>query len=78
MLGWEYQICVKYWFRSSIIITLANQDYYLLILIDSLMYEIKTEDVLKILIRIKEYLILVIIKLSQYITMIQRNQLLVR
>ena len=46
---------------------------YSLIMIDSLIYEMKTKDVLKILVRIKKYLILVIIKLSQYIIMIQTN-----
>ena len=40
---------------------------------DNLMYEIKTEDVYEVLVRIKKYLILVIIQLSQNIMMIQTN-----
>ena len=40
---------------------------------DSLMYEIKTEDVCKNLGKIKKCLILVIIQLSQNIMMIQTN-----
>ena len=44
---------------------------------DSLMYEIKTEDI-KILATIKKLLALVIIQLSQNITIIQTNQWLVK
>ena len=40
---------------------------------DSLMYEIKTDMFMKILVRIKKCLILVIIQLSQNIRMTQTN-----
>ena len=40
---------------------------------DSLMYEIKLKIFMKILVRIKKYLILEIIQLSQNIMMIQTN-----
>ena len=47
---------------------------------DSLMHEIKTNNacLLKILTKIKQFLILVIIQLSQNIMMTQRNQWLVK
>ena len=45
---------------------------------DSLMYELKFKIFMKILVRIKKYLILVTIKLSQNIAIIQREYLLVK
>ena len=45
---------------------------------DSLMYELKSKIFMKILVRIKKCLLLVTIKLSQNIAIIQREYLLVK
>ena len=77
MLGFVYQILVKYWYASSIMITLkinmvTTQDYYSLILIVWCI-KLKPKKLMKILVRIKKFWILVITQLVQSIKMNQTN-----
>ena len=58
---------------DSIKIKLGNKSGLLFAGIDSLTYEIKTEDIYDYLVRIKKSLLLVIIKINQNIMMIRTN-----
>ena len=63
-----------YWFHHDYIQNkYGNNSRPLFTDTDSLMYKIKTEDVMQILVRIKKCLLLKIIQLSQNIMMIQTN-----